>query len=319
MTLALPTSLAKPVPRSDARSKAQAMIDGSRARAARLITDANGDLARVLVAAEADLRRRLAVLDVAGRGDSWTALDAAASMVMVRDVVGATLPKFRVLLAANAEACRAVGAQSTAALLAYFERRAGRGVEGGVVRPLALREANAALRPVLASYATSVDRYGERMIGIFSQSIAKGLLTGRSFDSMTEELVGKRGPRGVVSLAAKVAPNGAVVRLREEEIGEGLFVRHRGWAERIVRTEGMSALNGGALEEIVEQRQTFPDLMKKLVETFDKRTARDSYVAHGQVRAPGEYFTDGAGRRYLHPPGRPNDRGVVIPWRTAWG
>lgn len=318
MTIALPASLTKPVPRGEARSKAQAMVDATRARAAVLITGANTELARVLLDAERSLARRLALLEVGGRGDAWSAYDAAASMVMVREALGSALPRFRVLLTANAEACRRVGVESTAALLAYFEKRAGNGVEGGVIRPLALREANAALRPQLASFATSVDRYGERMIGIFSRSIAQGLLTGRSFESMTDELVGKRGPRGAVSLAAKVAPNGAVVRLREEEIGEGLFVRHRGWAERIVRTEGMSAMNAGALEEIVEQRTRFPDLGKKLVETFDKRTARDSYVAHGQVRAPGDYFTDGAGRRYLHPPGRPNDRAVVIPWRAEW-
>jgi hypothetical protein len=29
-------------------------------------------------------------------------------------------------------------------------------------------------------------------------------------------------------------------------------------------------------------------------------------------------FEDGAGRRYQFPPGRPNDRGYVVPWRAEW-
>lgn len=91
-----------------------------------------------------------------------------------------------------------------------------------------------------------------------------------------------------------------------------------GHLERVARTEGMSVYNAAALEEMRLEQVRFPDLRKKLVETFDQRTADDSYFAHGQVRKLEEEFEDGAGRLYLYPPGRPNDRGVVIAWRASW-
>lgn len=56
------------------------------------------------------------------------------------------------------------------------------------------------------------------------------------------------------------------------------------------------------------------DLKKSAIATFDARTSYDSYPVHGQVRELDEMFEDGAGRRYLHPPGRPNDREKEIPW-----
>ncbi|MEE9532840.1 MAG: hypothetical protein V3W06_00345, partial [Acidimicrobiia bacterium] len=96
------------------------------------------------------------------------------------------------------------------------------------------------------------------------------------------------------------------------------YVRKRYWAERIVRTEVAYAHNTTNMAAINDFRGDFPDMKKKILAHFDLRTAWDSIAVHGQVRDQEKNFRDGAGREYLHPPARPNDRETVIPWRTAW-
>jgi hypothetical protein len=194
----------------------------------------------------------------------------------------------------------------------------------GVVTPLQIGAA-AQLIPLgkrakasaLASSKTSVDRYGQGMIGEFQAMIRLGLLQGLSTDDMIGALTGHGGPRGTVSMSAKVTPKG-VIRTREEDIPEGLFVRHRYWAERIVRTETLRAYNGARQLGFVEMKGQFPDLQKKIIAILDPRTAADSIAVNGQVRDIGADFVDGAGRHYLYPPARPNDRETTIPWRPSW-
>lgn len=312
----VPKSLEQPVAASQARSRAQDIIDTNRERVESLTASAQRQLAGILVRAQAQIA---AQMNARAPGAPWTAADLEASMLLVRLALGSASPRFRDLLAQLGADASNVGAKNVAALLTHLERKAGGGkVEGGVIRPLAIREALALQSPLLHRYATSVDRYGAHMIGVIRRDLQAGIVRGATFEEMTSLLVGKRGPRGMVSLAARQRADGTVERLREERIQEGLFVRYRGWANRIVRTEGMYAMNTGADEEVLAQRQRFPDLKRKLIETFDRRTARDSYEAHGQVRAPGELFHDGKGRHYERPPGRPNDRAVLIPWREAW-
>jgi hypothetical protein len=61
---------------------------------------------------------------------------------------------------------------------------------------------------------------------------------------------------------------------------------------------------------------------------LDKRVAEDSLVMHGQVTRPGGTFRmpqDArapkalVGRSWAHPPNRPNDRAVLVPWQRHWG
>lgn len=87
-------------------------------------------------------------------------------------------------------------------------------------------------------------------------------------------------------------------------------------AERIVRTEVMNAYNLSKHEFLLESKKNglAPDVMKTCIITRDNRTARDSFPLEGQVRGLTEPFVDGAGRSYQHPPGRPNDREVEVPW-----
>lgn len=166
--------------------------------------------------------------------------------------------------------------------------------------------------------ATSVDRYGLQMGQQFSRIMQVGLLSGASNDQMVASLVGHGGPKGTVSMAAREVAPGVVERLREEEIPEGLFVRYRYWPERIVRTETAYAYSSTRFESLVQMQKDGLDVKKKIVATFDNRTAPDSVFVHGQVRELPDVFTDGAGRNYVHPPGRPNDRETIIPWFDDW-
>lgn len=285
----VPKSLTKPVPASQARSQIQELLDANRARVERLSASGQRALVLQLVALEAELRQRLGQLQAAGRGGTWTAADTEAALVQVRELLGRQGAAFRALLRENAATARRLGVRNTVAVLQHFERQL-----GGTLRPLSLDASEIVLAPLLARHASSVERYGLHTIGLISQAMQRGMLAGDTFVDMRRRLTGDRGDHGPL-------------------------VQSAGWASRIVRTEAMHAYNAGAHEEALAQRdKRFPDLQKKLIETFDSRTAADSRVAHGEVRDLEAPFVDGKGRRYLHPPGRPHDRGVEIPWRAVW-
>jgi hypothetical protein len=190
----------------------------------------------------------------------------------------------------------------------------------GVTVPVRLREA-AILelkQTLLQRHLSSADRYGETMTRQMNRILAQGMVQGKSQSQVVDDLVRIRGPQGVVSLKAMEVQPGMIVRVSEEIIPEGLFVRYRSWAWRIVRTETAEAQNAAHVQAIGQFRDQFPDVKKKILATFDKRTAWDSVAVHGQVRSIDKPFMDGAGRVYQRPPARPNDREVVVPWRTSW-
>lgn len=313
---ASPRSFDDAVPRSRARSRAQAIVDRNRDEVERAIGDkSRRDLIRILLGAQKQIgeAQRKTHPDA-----TWTHLDLEQTMRVVTEALsstGTTSKAFRELLEKQREQAYAVGAKSTAEMLTHFEG----GKDNGTIRPLAIREALAMKRMALDEHATSVDRYGKHMIGVIRRELQSGIVRGATFHEMTDLLVGKRGPRGPkVSLAATVDADGKVRRLQEGRFDKGLFVERRGWAERIVRTEGMRAYAAGADEEIARQKaHAFSDLARKIVATFDSRTAQDSRNVHGQVRDVGQPFFDGI-RTYLRPPARPNDRECLIPWRAVW-
>ena len=196
----------------------------------------------------------------------------------------------------------------------------------GSVRPLRIdtaRMMNERTRGVLASllqqHATSMDRYGEVLERRMRQTLQTNLLAGGTFSQAVDQLVTLRGPRGMVPMVSRDLGDGTVERIRLEHIPEGLFRRYRYWAMRIIRTETAYAQNGAAYEALHAARDhDFPDMQKKILAMMDRRTYPDSIAVHGQIRDLNDLFEDGAGRRYLHPPARPNDREVVIPWRPDW-
>jgi len=96
-------------------------------------------------------------------------------------------------------------------------------------------------------------------------------------------------------------------------------------AERIVRTE-MSYAHGASKQRTMQETAAeFGPLMKRLIETFDDRTGDDSFLLHGQTVPVDKPFTWKKKRKggwvlveFMHPPNRPNDRAVVIPWNPEW-
>lgn len=285
----VPKSFIVAVPTSDARSRTQEVLDANRYQAERLYAsrDAQRRLVRMLRDADTQLAAKMRTLLPNADGTrTWTQQDTEATLALVRMQLAEVQAKLARQLEANGSAARELGARETTQILEMFE-----GLNPGSIRPLSIRAAHQlSLGTVSAQYQTSVARYGMQAITSIQRELTAGVLIGRTFDEMTSRL----------------------------QRSEPLLSR-RWMAERMVRTECLSSYNLGHMDEMQAQKaEAFPDLKKKLIETFDRRTAQDSYVAHGEVRELNGLFVDGKGRHYLQPPGRPNDRAVVIPWRDAW-
>lgn len=303
------------------RFRASELVQATMGQARDLSEDPR--IARVLLEdlerAERDLGRRLRELRRTGLGQRFSGGQAELVRAQVRIATSEVVERVHGQQRASARRAAVRGVRETEKLARGLERRF-----TGIAQPLRLTEA-ARLIPIVdqatgarARYiATSLDRYGATMIGELEQIIRGGLISGATTDDMIAALTGHGGPRGTVSMAARVTPAG-VIRLVESDIPEGLFVRHRYWAERLIRTEVMAAYNGAKLESLRAARQDFPDMQKKILAVLDNRTAEDSIYVHGQIRDLEENFVDGAGREYLYPPARPNDRETVVPWRRAW-
>lgn len=280
-------------------------------------------LVMMLEEADRNLARRL--WRIAQRNGGPKATFSAASAMAYRSQIQLVTQyvQKRLLGMTEKQAAWAVRSsyKETTQLIADLESRF-----SGMTVPLRLREA-AVMDPIisgsksslLAQHATSVDRYGRGMIGEFEKRMRVGLIEGKSHYEMTRDLVGHGGPRGTVSMAAKEIAPGVVERVREESISEGLFVRYKYWAHRIVRTETAHAYQQTKLDTYQEVAAThMPDMQKKILAVLDNRTAPDSIAVHGQIRPIDGYFIDGAGRQYQRPPARPNDRETIIPWRPHW-
>lgn len=283
-------------------------------------------LEKLLRAADRSLGRRLADWNRRNGGDAvaFTPNGIASYRQQIALAVEQLRAGLSGQLSASADAARALAVEQTLAQLRDLDR-----AFTGIVRPLRIPQAlrldhqlHGDRSSLLRQHLTSVDRYGAAMIGEFERRIAAGFVGGMTQGEMVNELTGYRGPRGDVSMRARVEA-GQVVRTHTEYIPEGLFTRYRSWAWRIVRTEVSYAYNASKLDTFSQlRRDGLPSLKKKIVAHFDRRTAPDSIAVHGQIRdvdGPNSYFVDGDARVYQHPPARPNDRETVLPWFEEWG
>jgi hypothetical protein len=151
---------------------------------------------------------------------------------------------------------------------------------------------------------TSFARYGSTLTAKMEQELATSLMTGET-------------PMDAIDRVMGVASN-------------------EWWqAERIVRTETAYAFNASHADAIEEASSELPDLYQRWTEYVDDKTGQpldarvgeDSLVLHGQVvQAGGQFIMPPDPRvsqkmwnqRYDHPPNRPNDRAVLLPWRKGW-
>jgi hypothetical protein len=288
------------------------------ARARRLFASGSGTTLGILKEAESLLTAKLhAQIKKGGGSDStFTGSHAFAWKKQIQIVNDYLVQRMKGLTDEQATQAIQSSIDSTVNVLKSFEQKF-----TGISQPLALdtqqtrdevvRGSNASL---LRSRESSWNRYGESMVKSFETTMRVGEMAGLKQHEMISFLI-KAGAKGGItaeSLHQKEpqyfpAPTG--------------YVRKRYWAERIIRTETVYAYNVASVHALAFEQQTdFPDLKKKILAMMgDPRTAEDSIAVHGQVRGINEYFRDGAGREYMHPPARPNDRETVIPWRDHWG
>lgn len=294
---------------------AAAAIAESIAQARKVYAQGHGGVLAVLKDADSDLAERLKHLaNKPGAQDRFS----HASADLYRRQIGIVTTYLEKRLAGHtheqAEKAVSLSVKATVKVAKKLEAKF-----TGITRPLAIESQqrqdhliHGQSSSLLRRHQSSFNRYGKMMVGDFERAMRAGVLQGLTQEQMISKLVsaGKAGGHTAQSLHENEPQH------FPEPTG---YVRKRYWAERIVRTEVAHAYNGAALATMYETRNTeFPDLQKKILATFDMRTAPDSVAVHGQVRPLDGYFTDGAGRTYQHPPARPNDRETVIPWRPHW-
>jgi len=154
----------------------------------------------------------------------------------------------------------------------------------------------------------------------------------------SNDLMGKAAIRTIRKVERELALSLATGETVGNAIDRVQKVTGKEWwqAERIVRTEQAWAFNATHAEAIAESAQELPDIMMRWTELvsdstgapLDNRVGTDSIAMHGQLAPPGGEFTmpnkaDVSaslwGKKWAHPPNRPNDRATLQPWRPHWG
>lgn len=167
----------------------------------------------------------------------------------------------------------------------------------GAVTPINLNAAAAATDTtnfLVTKYDTSLDEYGTDLLN----QIGKGLLAASIGELNADQVVGR--------------------------IGE-FFTAEEWKLRRIVRTELHNIYNVGKMRGMrTLADDTIPDLKKTLMHPMDQRTGKDSIYAAGlrlvvDIDEPFEYEWKGQLRSFMAPPDRPNDRAILVPYRTEWG
>lgn len=141
-------------------------------------------------------------------------------------------------------------------------------------------------------------QWASRAIDQIEQKLAVGVLTGKPLSEVVDDVM---------------------------KVG-GISEKQRWVGERIARTEiayAHGSAKHAALRELAEDE---PELQKRVLEMVDDdRVGDDSLLIHGQTVPVSQPFTwkrktkgGWVLEEFLHPPNRPNDRAVVIPWDPSW-
>ncbi len=292
------------------------MMPGIKARvrrADRLYARSRPQLVRLLKSAEQELAKKLI-----NRSDSpdstFTVANARAYQAEIKSTLAFVEARASGLSISASHKAAEHAYKDTTSMIRDFESKFGQ-----TARPTLRLESIASMdrilnksdRILLRRNKNSFRRYGNALTKEFEHILQVGQATGMSHSEIIEKLVTKA----------------AVKNIDAEYLHKGMpqsfpkptgIVRKQYWAERIVRTEIANAQNDTNLRSMKEARKEFPDMKKKIQAILDIRTAQDSIAVHGQVRDLDENFVDGAGREYLRPPARPNDRETIIPWRDEW-
>ena len=293
-----------------------AAIELSLSRANRLILAGRSNTLELLRQADKELSERLQHVAKHHGGASSRYTEAHAQIYRQQIALVTDYVQQRMRGQTDKQALEAIrlGVQQTVDLATRLEERF-----TGITQPLMLHSQQMQDELVRGSAASrmrqneaSWNRYGEAMTRSFERQLRLGQLMGLPQSEVISRLVSEGKQGGIDAAVLRAQTPGSF----PDPTG---YVAERYWAERIARTETAHSLNSASLNTMQEFKNTdFPDMQKKILAHFDNRTAPDSVAVHGQIRPLDGYFMDGCGRRYLHPPGRPNDRETVIPWRPHW-
>ncbi len=148
---------------------------------------------------------------------------------------------------------------------------------------------------LVTRYETNLDSYGRDLL----RQISNGLFSATLGETSYHEVVGRI----------------------------ATFFDQEPWKlHRIIRTELHGIYNRGKIDGMnaLVENDDMPDLRKTLMHPMDERTGMDSKLAASlrlvaDLDKPFSYVWKGKRREFMTPPDRPNDRSIMVPYRTAWG
>lgn len=251
-------------------------------------------------AVRAELEAELAAMRRAGTDQTFSAFHARQVLLQVRDGLRAFQKNLANQLDDGGLAAATLAQRHTVNAIKQFERRF-----SGTTPVLRLEEASvfarvyAGVEPTLLHrYHRLTTNYPMATLDRVRNNLALSMIRGEGVQAAVNRIAGK----------------------------DGIFDREKWRAERIVRTEGAYAYGAVGQRSLAEVSQQVPRLMKRLVATDDVREGEDSKQLDGQTVPWDQPFVwkkpvRGGGIevvQYMHPPNRPHDREVVIPWRADY-
>ncbi len=223
-------------------------------------------------------------------------------------------PDMQAALGNNAKAAGALAVANLEQQVARFGAAFGESVYPTDLQLAAVLAKGDGLR--IKHYRTSAARYAGAVGEDIRHQLAVGVAKNESFAQLKARLVKLGGPKGWVATRGVLGEPGAVA----EHIAEGLFRRHRYWAERVVRTELIEAYNQNhqaGLELLNEARnpKTTAEYVERWDSSLDKRACPICRDLDRRVAKVGGEFKGG----YKRPPAHPNCRCVLVAWHVSWG
>ena len=247
----------------------------------------------------AELEADLATMVRAGQGKSFTAFHMRSVLMQVRDGLRAFQRGLAPELANSGEATATLAQRHVVGAIKAFEKRF-----AGTTPVLRLEEASV-FRKVYRGVEPSLLMRYHKLVGNYPMPTVQRIQNQLALSMIKNE--------GVDQAVRRIASKG------------GVFDRERWRAERIVRTEGAWSYGVTSQRSMEEVAHEVPNLMKRLISTFDGREGEDAVEQHLQtVPVNGQFVWHKKTKHgieivhYSNVPSRPNDRAVVIPWREDY-
>jgi hypothetical protein len=246
----------------------------------------------------AEMQEKLKALMKRGMGESFSAYHARLVLLQLRAGVKQFGKELVGHLDTTGTLASSLGARHTVHSVKALEKHfTGHMPVLEVEQAAVLRGVYKGVQPSLLNrYKQSEKFYTTPVVERVKMQMAKSIIAGEGVDDAINRVVG----------------------------ADGIFAAQRWRAERIVRTELAHSYGVTQYATMQEVKKEIPKLQRKLIETFDDRTGEDSKRLHGQIRDMGDPFVydPPPGKKgyapFMMPPGRPNDRAVVIPWSPGW-